>query len=105
MKVRRVLLFDFLLIEKMDQRNCIKFCVVNEIKCARTFEMLTVAFGAYGKNIIQLWYHHFKEMEMISMTMVVLVDRSCQQWMFLDNRRLTIREIAGDVDISSHEHC
>ena len=29
----------------MDQRNCIKFCVENEIKCARTFEMLTVAFG------------------------------------------------------------
>ena len=33
------MLFDFLLFEKMDQRNCIKFCVKNEIKCARTFEM------------------------------------------------------------------
>ena len=29
----------------MDQRNCIKFCVKNEIKCARTFEMLTVVLG------------------------------------------------------------
>ena len=25
------------------QRNCIKICVKNEIKCAKTFEMLTVA--------------------------------------------------------------
>ena len=32
---------DFLLFEKMDQRNCIKFCIKNKIKCARTFEMLT----------------------------------------------------------------
>ena len=39
------MLFDFLLFEKMDQRNCIKFCVKNEIKCARTFEVLTVTFA------------------------------------------------------------
>ena len=39
------MLLDFLLFEKMDQRNCIKFCIKNEIKCARTFKMLTVAFG------------------------------------------------------------
>ena len=38
------LLFDFLRFEKMDQRNCIKFCVKNDIKCARTFEILTVSF-------------------------------------------------------------
>ena len=32
--------------EKMDQRNYIKkFCVQNEMKCARRIEMLTVAFG------------------------------------------------------------
>ena len=43
-KVSRVL-FDLLLFEKIDHRNFIKFCVKNDIKCAMTFEMLTVAFG------------------------------------------------------------
>ena len=33
--------FDFLLFEKMDQRNCIRFCIKTEIKCTNTFEMLT----------------------------------------------------------------
>ena len=37
--------FRFFTIKKMDQRNCIKFCVKNVIKCVRTFEMLIVAFG------------------------------------------------------------
>ena len=45
-KVNRVFLCALRFFEKMNQRNCIKFCVKNEIKCARTFEMLTtVAFG------------------------------------------------------------
>ena len=39
------MLFDFLLFEKMDQRNCIKFWVKNLIKRARIFEKLTVTFG------------------------------------------------------------
>ena len=38
-------LFDYLIFEKMDQKNRIKFWVKNEIKCAHTFEMLAVAFG------------------------------------------------------------
>ena len=45
-------LFDFLLIEKMDQRNSIQFCVKNEIKCARTFEMSTAVFGDLASHII-----------------------------------------------------
>ena len=36
---------SILLFEKIHQRNCIKFCVKTEIKCANTFEMLTVASG------------------------------------------------------------
>ena len=38
-------LLDFLLFEKMHQRNFMKFYVKNEIKYAKTFEMLTLAFG------------------------------------------------------------
>ena len=47
----------------MDQRNCITFCVKNEIKCANTFEMLTVAFGnfAMSRTQVQSWYKRFKE--------------------------------------------
>ena len=41
------MLFDSFLFEKMDQRNCIKFGVKYEIKCARTFETLTVAFDEF----------------------------------------------------------
>ena len=47
----------------MDQRNCIKFCVQNEIKYATTFEMLTVAFGksTMSRTQVQLSYNQFKE--------------------------------------------
>ena len=47
----------------MDQRNCIKFFVKNLIKCARTFEMLTVTFGesTMSRTQNQLWYNRFKE--------------------------------------------
>ena len=40
--------FDFSLLEKLDQRNRIKFCLKNEIKCVMTFEMWTVALGITG---------------------------------------------------------
>ena len=45
------------------RRNCIKFCVTNEIKCESTFEMFTVAFGksTASKTQVQLWYNRFKE--------------------------------------------
>ena len=41
----------------------IKFCVKNLIKCSRTFEMLTVAFGESTMNStqVQLWHKRFKE--------------------------------------------
>ena len=37
----RYYLFDFLLYEKMDQRDWIKYWVKNEIEFAGTFEILT----------------------------------------------------------------
>jgi hypothetical protein len=36
---------DFLLLKIMEQRVCINFCVKNGIKCSKTLEMLTVAYG------------------------------------------------------------
>ena len=57
------MLFGLLLFEKRDQRNCIKFCVKNEIKYARTFEMLTLALdeSTMSRTQVQLWYNRFKE--------------------------------------------
>ena len=48
--------FDFLLFDKMNQRNCIKFWV-------KTFEMLTVEFveSTISRTQIQLCYNQFKE--------------------------------------------
>ena len=47
----------------MDPRYCIKFCVKNEIKCARTFEILTWAFGesTMRRRQVQLWNKGFTE--------------------------------------------
>ena len=56
-------LFGFLLFEKMDQRTCIKFCIKNEIKCSKTIQMLSVAFGesTMTRTQVQLWYNRFKD--------------------------------------------
>ena len=53
----------FLLFSEMDQRNCIKFYVQNEIKCAKTIVHLTAAFGEAAKNRtqVQLWHKRFRE--------------------------------------------
>ena len=102
--------FDFLLFEKVDQRNCIKFCVKTEIKCAKTFEMLTVAFGVSTTNRtqVQLWYNRFKESQedinddaCFGRSSTSITDENIEvvKTMILDNRRITIREVADDVDI------
>ncbi|UYV82795.1 hypothetical protein LAZ67_22000891 [Cordylochernes scorpioides] len=53
----------FLLIKKMDQRTCIKFCVKNEIKCADAFRILTVAYGeaTLDRSNVYRWYKMFSE--------------------------------------------
>ena len=53
----------FFTIRKNGSKNCIKFCVKNEYKCARTFEMLTVAFdkSAMSRTQVPLWYNWCKE--------------------------------------------
>ncbi|KAA2237134.1 helix-turn-helix domain-containing protein, partial [Solihabitans fulvus] len=104
------MLFDFLLFEKMDQRNCIKFCVKNEIKCARTFEMLTVAFGesTMSRTQVQLWYNRCKggredvNDDARPGRPSTTTDEKIEavKKMIMDNRQITIREVADDVDIS-----
>ena len=80
------------------------------MKCARTFEILTVVFGesTMSRTQSQLWYNRFKEdRENVN-------DDTCPgcpststdeiieavKKMILDNRRITIREVADDIGIS-----
>ena len=95
----------------MNQRNSIKFCVKNEIKCARTFEMLTVAFGksTMSRTQVQLWYNRFKEgredindeasRDRLS-TSTTGENIEAVKKTILDNTRITIREITDDVALS-----
>ena len=95
----------------MDQRKCIKFCVRNEIKCARAFERLTVAFGesTMTRTQVQLWYHRFKEGredvnddDRNGCPSTSSADENIEavKKMILDNHRISIREVADDVGIS-----
>ena len=82
----------------MDPRNCNKFCVENEIKCARTFEKLTVAFGlsTISRTEVQLWYNRFEEGRASQQPLKTI---EAVKKMILDNRGITVREVTDDVGI------
>ena len=93
----------FILFEKMDQRNCNKFCVKNEIKCAGTYEMLTMVFGESTKSRtqVQMWYNRFQEdREEVNddacpgrpSTLTTDENFEAVKKMILDKNRITIRE-------------
>ncbi|UYV63862.1 hypothetical protein LAZ67_2005848 [Cordylochernes scorpioides] len=88
----------FLPIKKMDQRTCIKFCVKNEIKCADAFRMLTVAYGeaTLDRSNVYRWYKMFSE----GREDVNDEERAGRPSMILANRRITVREVAVDLNIS-----
>ena len=74
---------DFLLFVKMDQRNCIKFYVKNENKCAGTFGMLTMAF--MSRTQVQLWHNQFEEGREMSMMKFVMVARALYDFGYSSN--------------------
>ena len=92
----------------MDQRIRIKFCLKNGIKCSTAFEMLTVAFGesTMSKTRVFEWYKRFKEGReddnSTGRPSTSTTDDNVEQVkkMILENRRITIREVADDVGIS-----
>lgn len=95
----------------MEQRICIKFCVKNNIKCCDVLKMIETAFGddAMSKATVCRWYKRFKEgredfnddertgRPCTSTT----VDKADEiRNLVLENRRITIREVAEEVEIS-----
>ncbi|UYV75234.1 hypothetical protein LAZ67_12003040 [Cordylochernes scorpioides] len=105
------IVFDFYLLKKMDQRTCIKFCVKNEIKCADAFRMLTVAYGkaTLDRSNVYRWYKMFSEgredvndEEHAGRPSTSTTDEKINEVekMILANRRITVREVAEDLNIS-----
>ncbi|UYV63995.1 hypothetical protein LAZ67_2006278 [Cordylochernes scorpioides] len=95
----------------MDQRTCIKICVKNEIKCADAFRMLTVAYGeaTLDRSNVYRWYKMFSEgredvndEERAGRPSTSTTDEKINEVekMILANRRITVREVAEDLNIS-----
>jgi len=95
----------------MEQRVCINFCVKNGIKCSKTLEMLTVTYGesTLSKKNVYKWYKLFQEgRENVNdeprsgRPSTSKTDENVQEVkeIVLKNRRITIREIADDLNIS-----
>ncbi|UYV77598.1 hypothetical protein LAZ67_15001667 [Cordylochernes scorpioides] len=105
------IVFDFYLLKKTDQRTCIKFCVKNKIKCADAFRMLTVAYGeaTLDRSNVYRWYKMFSEgredvndEERAGCPSTSTTDEKINEVekMILANHRITIREVAEDLNIS-----
>ncbi|PNF20350.1 Mariner Mos1 transposase [Cryptotermes secundus] len=95
----------------MDQRICIKFCVKNEIKCYKVCEMLTKAYGesVMSKTRVYEWYKRFQDGredvaddERPGRPSTSTTDENVEKVkaMIMNDRRITIREVADDVGIS-----
>ena len=85
----------------------------NEIQCARTFEILTVAFGesTMNRTQVQLWYNQFKESRLYvyddvrpgrPSTSITDENIEAVKKIILDNHRITIRDIADDGIVQRH---
>ncbi|UYV68489.1 hypothetical protein LAZ67_5004482 [Cordylochernes scorpioides] len=96
---------------ELTSRTCIKFCVKNEIKCADAFRMLTVAYGeaTLDRSNVYRWYKMFSEgredvndEERAGRPSTSTTDEKINEVekMILANRRITVREVAEDLNIS-----
>ncbi|UYV64604.1 nAChRa1 [Cordylochernes scorpioides] len=102
----------FLPIKKNGSKNLYQIlCVKNEIKCADAFRMLTVAYGeaTSDRSNVYRWYKMFSEgredvndEERAGRPSTSTTDEKINEVekMILANRRITVREVAEDLNIS-----
>ena len=96
----------------MDQGICIEFCVKNEIvKCNKVCKILTKVYGesTMSKTRVYEWYKRFQDGradveddERPGRPSTSTTDENAEKVkeMVMNDRRITIREIANDVGIS-----
>ncbi|KAG5345301.1 SETMR methyltransferase, partial [Acromyrmex heyeri] len=96
---------------KLEQRTCIKFCCKNEIKCSDTLKMLQKCYGddTLSKTQVYQWYERFKSgREAVEddarpgRPSTLKTDENVDEirQLLIENRKLTIREIAETTNIS-----
>ncbi|KAG5323715.1 MOS1T transposase, partial [Acromyrmex heyeri] len=95
---------------KLEQRTCIKFCCKNEIKCSDTLKMLQKCYGddTLSKTQMYQWYERFKsgreavEDDAPGRPSTSKTDENVDEirQLLIENRKLTIREIAETTNIS-----
>ncbi|EGI59647.1 FLJ37770-like protein, partial [Acromyrmex echinatior] len=92
-------------------KNLYKFCVKNKIKCADAFRMLTVAYGeaTLDRSNVYRWYKMFSEgredvndEERAGRPSTSTTDENIDEVkkIVLANRRITVREVVEDLNIS-----
>ncbi|XP_076661839.1 LOW QUALITY PROTEIN: protein GVQW3-like [Halictus rubicundus] len=95
----------------VEQRICLKFCVSNEISCAEALKMLQKAYGksCLSKTQTYEWYKAFKEgreevqdLPRAGRPSMASTDENIEKIkkMVIDNRRLSVREVAHEVEMS-----
>lgn len=101
----------FTMDSKLEQRTCIKFCCKNEITCSDTLKMLQKCYGddTLSKTQVYQWYERFKSgREAVEddarpgRPSTSKTDENVDEirQLLIENRKLTIREIAETTNIS-----
>lgn len=97
--------------KNVEQRHCLKFCVLSEISCAEARKMLQKAYGpaTISKTRAYEWYKAFKDGREIvddlhrsGRPSTSNTDKNVEEVkkIVLANRHVSIREIANNLSIS-----
>lgn len=100
--------------QSIEQRVCLKFCVANGFSCANSLKMLEKAYGesVLSKTRIYEWYKAFKEGREIvednprsGRPSTSSKDENIEKVkeIVLGNRHSSLREIARELNLKSHE--
>ncbi|XP_055910513.1 protein GVQW3-like [Eupeodes corollae] len=88
--------------ELKSQRIC-KFCVLNDLNCNNVCEMLQKAYGesAMKKTSVYEWYKRFQDGREHNTSIIIDENMKKVEKMVINDRRITIREVADKIGISN----